>query len=137
MPPYLDIYAIRRRRLQGLIARYKQETGVGAQEVARRSGLPPQHISGYASEHSKKPLGPQVARQIEKGCGLPAGWLDSLDEAQGALEMVERVLEQIPPEAWNPLTRSLVVKIADMALKEQWDEPTLRDKVAEYLRLVG
>lgn len=137
MDRYLDTYAIRRRRLRELIHRFERETGTGQAEVARRSGMLPQHISAYKAQRNPRNMGPQAARQIEKGCGLPAGWLDSMDEAQGALEMVERVLEQIPPEAWNPLTRSLVVKIAEMALKEQWDEPTLKDKVAEYLRLVG
>lgn len=137
MERYLDIYTIRRKRLQQIVARYKRETGVGVAEAARRTGISPSHISGYQSDAHPKNMGPEPARQIESGCGLPHGWLDTMDEAADALAVVARVLEQIPDEAWNPLTRRLAVRIAELALKEGWAETTLKQKVEEYLKLAG
>lgn len=137
MERYLDTYTIRRKRMKQLIAQYERDTGVGVAEVARRTGIKPSHISAYQSDGSPKNIGPKAARQIERGCGLPPGWLDTMDEAADALAVVARVLEQIPDEAWNPLTRRLAVRIAELALKEGWTETTMQQKVEEYLRLAG
>lgn len=137
MDRYMDAFTIRRRRLQQLIRQKKRETGTGVAEVARRSGIRANHISAYASEHIRKNMGDEAARRIEAGCGLPHGWLDTPDDTVDVLELVARVLEEIPPEHWNPLTRRLVARVTELALKEGWDEPTLRGRVQEYLRLVG
>lgn len=137
MERYLDVYTVRRRRLQELIAEYDRETGTGVTEVARRIGRSPSHVSRMASENIRKPMGPAIARLIESRCGKPRGWMDTLDELAAYTGLLEHILAAIPPEAWNPLTRKLAVRVAQIALKEGWTGPTLDDKVQEYLRLVG
>lgn len=133
MNSYLDIYEIRRRRLKQML----EDRGEPAAALAVRAGTSPDTLYAIISEVSKARLGPKLARRLEAAGGKPAGWMDTLDEIQMYADILERVLGQIPPAAWNPLTRRLAVRAAQVALREGWSGETLEEKVKEYLRLAS
>lgn len=134
MTEYLPIHEIRRRRLRQIL----DESGERQLTLAERAGTNPSVISAILSNATAKAkMGDDLARRLEAAGGKPAGWMDTLDEIQMYADILERVLGQIPPAAWNPLTRRLAVRAAQVALREGWSGETLEEKVKEYLRLAS
>lgn len=86
------IETIRRRRLAQLV----QEIGEGNQSAfARRINRDRRLVSLWLAAPDRpgaKQLGSRVAREIEKICGKPSGWMDRSDD------------EATPPAASQPLT---------------------------------
>lgn len=67
----MDSHSIRRQNLLQLI----REVGSKA-EIARRAGVSEAYLSQVTSEKTKRNLGSDVARRIEKAMRRKAGWMD-------------------------------------------------------------
>lgn len=134
MDSYRSIYDIRRIRLHQILRELPRG---GQQELAAKAETEPSVISAAKSWKVPYNMGDDLARRIEAAAGKPPFWMDSLDVEGELAALLERVLEQIPPEALTPFSVKLAVRAASLALKEGWTGPTLQEKAQEFLRLAG
>lgn len=83
---------IRRQKLAELCA----DKGSAA-EVARLTGVAPNMVQRVVRGDPGRNLGARLARRIEKACGKPVNWLDTLDLSPDALDVAskwDRLLEE-------------------------------------------
>ncbi|MFJ3121070.1 helix-turn-helix transcriptional regulator [Pseudomonas protegens] len=115
----MDIYAIRKQKLIGLIGTQRK----GA--CAERWGMAPAHLSQILSDKTAKNLGDDVARRIEAVEKLPRGWFDSISAddliapdgidnegaTQSAADQIRQMLSRVKGLAST--TRDRIIAAAD------------------------
>ena len=79
------------------------------QDFAARLQISP---SMWSQIKSSRPIGDKLARQIERLCGHPSGWLDE-PQADGVLSSSERDFLELALAAW---------RVADRPTRRQWRE---------------
>ena len=67
------IYIVRWRNFRALLAEHKLTITAAASRLGKLQG----HVSHFGGKSPIKPIGDQIASEIEAEFGLPHGWLDS------------------------------------------------------------
>ena len=99
-----NITLIRRRNVQALFQAHAESAVSGGaapkgleQAFAARLEISP---SMWSQIKSARPIGDKLARQIERHCGKPAGWLDEEREETG-LTQAEQQFLALALKAWR------------------------------------
>ena len=102
----MDIYEIRKSRVEQLLARFNTKKA-----LADAIGREPAYVSFILSNNPtyKKNIGEDLARSIEQKIGLGAGWLDRVEGESGD---AEQVLEKF--QCAGESKRSAMKELADL-----------------------
>ena len=120
---HMDIYAIRKQQLIGLIGSQKK----GA--CAERWGMAPAHLSQILSDKTAKNLGDDVARRIEAVEGLPRGWFDSLPPTEGHISHSLDAIERGALTKGEPPALSAADQVKQMLAKVKGLSSEVRDRI--------
>lgn len=98
----MEVAEIRRLNMEALIAMPQIGT---ATKLAKLAGTDPGYVSQLRyPERTKRTMGSELARMIEKGCDRPVGWMDNLHDAKedraGA-----KIVSLVPLILWKDIAR--------------------------------
>jgi DNA-binding transcriptional regulator YdaS (Cro superfamily) len=113
----MDVYAIRRRRLDELVKEFGTQTA-----LADKVGVEQNYISRCLS--GAKKVGEDFAAKVETAAGKPTGWLSRLEKSgpiDWPFEFDRRHWDNLPPEEKMQLERSFRQMVlgaeADLAMR--------------------
>lgn len=109
----MDINEIRHRNVRLLIRRMEEAEG----RVGDRAGGPTMlaaklkkstgQVAHFASENPVKPIGNQIAREIELALGLERGWMDWLQDVPGGAQNSQSQPARLDPGIVRGVARAM------------------------------